>query len=53
VETHEDGGEDVPGEAVGDVVATLVDKKTLMAAINRIKAITAIRCFMRPPEFEI
>jgi hypothetical protein len=51
VEAYKDGGEDVPGEAVADVVATLVDKNKLMAAMNRIKAITAMRCFMRPPEF--
>jgi sulfur relay (sulfurtransferase) complex TusBCD TusD component (DsrE family) len=28
-----------------------VDKSRLMAAINRIKAIRAIRSFMRPSEF--
>jgi hypothetical protein len=55
VEAYEDGRADVFGKALGDVFATFVNKKKLMAAMNRIKAITAIRCSMRlrPPRFGV
>jgi hypothetical protein len=49
LETDEDGGATLFGAAIGYGVAIFVDKNRLMAAMNRIRAITANRCFMRPP----